>query len=126
MVKEICNALMEADVNIKLVAGLRKSIKSAVNFKDIAPGVNKKRLIQKAVFDELVKLVDPHAEPFKPKKGKSNVVMFVGLQGAGKTTTCTKLAKWYQARGFRTALVCADTFRAGAFDQLKQNAIKAK
>src|ERR1700761_9404966 len=126
MVKEICNALMEADVNIKLVAGLRKSIKSAVNFKDIAPGVNKKRLIQKAVFDELVKLVDPHAEPFKPKKGKSNVVMFVGLQGAGKTTTCTKLAKWYQARGFKTCLVCADTFRAGAFDQLKQNAIKAK
>lgn len=52
--------------------------------------------------------------------------MFVGLQGAGKTTTCTKLARWYQARGFKTALVCADTFRAGAFDQLKQNATKAK
>jgi len=126
MVKEICNALMEADVNIKLVASLRKSIKSTVNFKDIAPGVNKKRLIQKAVFDELVKLVDPHAEPFKPKKGKSNVIMFVGLQGAGKTTTCTKLARWYSARGFKSCLVCADTFRAGAFDQLKQNATKAK
>jgi signal recognition particle subunit SRP54 len=52
--------------------------------------------------------------------------MFVGLQGAGKTTTCTKLARWYQARGFKTCLVCADTFRAGAFDQLKQNATKAK
>jgi signal recognition particle subunit SRP54 len=47
MIKEICNALMEADVNIKLVSGLRKSIKSAVNIKDVAPGVNKKRLIQK-------------------------------------------------------------------------------
>lgn len=126
MVKEICNALMEADVNIKLVASLRKSIKNTVNFKDIAPGVNKKRLIQKAVFDELVKLVDPHAEPFKPKKGKANVIMFVGLQGAGKTTTCTKLARWYSARGFKACLVCADTFRAGAFDQLKQNATKAK
>lgn len=42
------------------------------------------------------------------------------LQGAGKTTTCTKLAVHYQRRGFRTCLVCADTFRAGAFDQLKQ------
>ena len=52
--------------------------------------------------------------------------MFVGLQGAGKTTTCTKLARWYQARGFKACLVCADTFRAGAFDQLKQNATKAK
>lgn len=50
MVKEICNALVEADVNIKLVAGLRASIRKAVNFKDIAPGVNKKRLIQKVRY----------------------------------------------------------------------------
>jgi signal recognition particle subunit SRP54 len=126
MVKEICNALMEADVNIKLVTGLRKSIRNSVNFKEIGAGVNKKRLIQKAVFDELVRLVDPHAEPFRPKKGRANVIMFVGLQGAGKTTTCTKLARWYNARGFKSCLVCADTFRAGAFDQLKQNATKAK
>lgn len=47
MVKEICNALVEADVNIKLVAGLRNSIKKSVNFKELAPGVNKKRIIQK-------------------------------------------------------------------------------
>lgn len=126
MIKEICSALLEADVNVKLVGNLRKSIKSAVNFKDAEPGVNKKRLIQKTVYDELVKLVDPHAEPFKPKKGKPNVIMFVGLQGAGKTTTCTKLARHYQSRGFKACLVCADTFRAGAFDQLKQNATKAK
>jgi len=89
MLKEICAALLEADVNVRLVGQLRKSIKSTVNFKELPPAVNKKRLIQKAVFDELVKLVDPHAEPFRPKKGKSNVIMFVGLQGAGKTTTCT-------------------------------------
>ena len=126
MMKEICAALLEADVNVKLVGTLRKSIKATVNFKDLPPAVNKKRLIQKAVFDELVKLVDPHAEPFKPKKGKANVIMFVGLQGAGKTTTCTKLARHYQTRGFKSCLVCADTFRAGAFDQLKQNATKAK
>lgn len=126
MLKEICAALLEADVNVKLVGTLRKSIKATVNFKDIPPAVNKKRLIQKAVFDELVKLVDPHAEPFKPRKGKPNVIMFVGLQGAGKTTTCTKLARHYQTRGFKACLVCADTFRAGAFDQLKQNATKAK
>lgn len=126
MLKEICAALLEADVNVRLVGQLRKSIKSTVNFKELPPAVNKKRLIQKAVFDELVSLVDPHAEPFKPKKGKSNVIMFVGLQGAGKTTTCTKLARHYQSRGFKACLVCADTFRAGAFDQLKQNATKAK
>ena len=61
-------------------------------------------------------------EKYAPKKGVPNVVMFVGLQGCGKTTTCTKYAHHYQKKGFKPALVCADTFRAGAFDQLKQNA----
>ena len=50
--------------------------------------------------------------------------MFVGLQGSGKTTTCTKYAYSYAKKGFKSCLVCADTFRAGAFDQLKQNATK--
>lgn len=126
MLKEICAALLSADVNVRLVQNLRKSVKASVNFSSLPPAVNKKRVIQKAVFDHLVALVDPHAEPFKPKKGRSNVIMFVGLQGAGKTTTCTKIARHYQTRGFKSALVCADTFRAGAFDQLKQNATKAK
>ncbi|KAI1615645.1 signal recognition particle protein SRP54 [Exophiala viscosa] len=129
MVKEICSALLSADVNVRLVKNLRKSIHSAVNFKDLPPHTSsntKKRLIQQAVFDHLVQLVDPHAEPYKPKKGRSNVIMFVGLQGAGKTTTCTKLARHYAQRGFKACLVCADTFRAGAYDQLKQNATKAK
>jgi signal recognition particle subunit SRP54 len=83
------------------------------------------RLFQ-AVFDELVALVDPGVEPYKPKKGTTNVIMAVGLQGNGKTTTCTKLAVHYQKRGFRCAIVCADTFRAGAFDQTRQSATKAK
>lgn len=126
MLREIANALAEADVNIKLVASLRKTIKQSVKFSELPAHANKKRIIQKAVFDALVDIVNPHQKPYEPKKGKSNVIMFVGLQGAGKTTTCTKLARWYQARGFKTCLVCADTFRAGAFDQLKQNATKAK
>ncbi|KAF2716530.1 signal recognition particle protein [Polychaeton citri CBS 116435] len=126
MIKEISNALVEADVSVRLVTHLRKQIKSAVKLSELPPHANKKRIIQKAVFDALVDIVNPHQRPYEPKKGKSNVIMFVGLQGAGKTTTCTKLARWYQARGFKTCLVCADTFRAGAFDQLKQNATKAK
>lgn len=52
--------------------------------------------------------------------------MFVGLQGSGKTTTCTKLAYYYLKKNWKTCLVCADTFRAGAYDQLKQNATKAQ
>jgi len=70
--------------------------------------------------------VDPEKEAYTPTKEKQNVIMFVGLQGAGKTTSCTKYAAYYKKKGFKVALVCADTFRAGAFDQLKQNATKAK
>ncbi|CAO0797517.1 unnamed protein product [Mucor circinelloides] len=77
-------------------------------------------------MDELYNLVDPEAEPYKPVKRRANIFMMVGLQGAGKTTTCTKIAAFYQRKGWKVALVCADTFRAGAFDQLKQNATKAK
>jgi len=48
-------------------------------------------------MDELTRLVDPGVEPWKPKKGKANVIMFVGLQGSGKTTTCTKVPQIRQA-----------------------------
>ncbi|KAI6175516.1 Signal recognition particle 54 kDa protein [Aphelenchoides bicaudatus] len=126
MLKEVCTALIESDVNVVLVKTLRENIKKNTNFDEMAGGVNKRRLIQKSVFTELIKLVDPGVAPFKPQKGHSNVIMFVGLQGAGKTTSCTKLAYYYQRKGWKTCLVCADTFRAGAFDQLKQNATKAR
>lgn len=145
MIKDICGALLESDVNVKLVAKLRGNIKTKIeegNIVQETSAMNKRKKLQKIIFDELCALVDSHVEPPKPKKlstttktinGKkirlskesSHVIMFVGLQGAGKTTSCTKLAVYYKKRGFKVGLVCADTFRAGAFDQLKQNAIKA-
>ncbi|CAI2175478.1 17557_t:CDS:2 [Funneliformis geosporum] len=126
LLKEICAALLGSDVNVRLVSTLRNNVKNIVNIQEIAAGINKRKLIQKVVFDELCKLVEPGVEPYKPKKGGVNIIMFVGLQGSGKTTTCTKLAYHYQRKGWKVCLVCADTFRAGAFDQLKQNATKAK
>lgn len=130
MLKAIVTALLESDVNIALVSRLRNNIKSKLMAQKPASGstnAQTKKLIQKTVFDELCNLVDCDVkEPFNPKKKQCNVIMFVGLQGSGKTTSCTKLAVYYQKRGFKVGLVCADTFRAGAFDQLKQNAIKAR
>ncbi|XP_057344480.1 signal recognition particle subunit SRP54 isoform X3 [Manis pentadactyla] len=126
MLKEVCTALLEADVNIKLVKQLRENVKSAIDLEEMASGLNKRKMIQHAVFKELVKLVDPGVKAWTPTKGKQNVIMFVGLQGSGKTTTCSKLAYFYQRKGWKTCLICADTFRAGAFDQLKQNATKAR
>lgn len=126
MLSEICKALLEADVNIMLVKKLRDSVKSSIDFEEMAGGLNKRKMIQSAVYRELVQLVDPGVKAYVPVKGRPNVIMFVGLQGAGKTTTCTKMAYYYQKKGWKTALICADTFRAGAFDQLKQNATKAR
>lgn len=126
MLKDIGRALIEADVNVRLVKKLRDNVKNAIDFDDMAGGLNKRKMIQSAVFKELVNLVDAGVKSWTPQKGKQNVIMFVGLQGSGKTTTCTKLAYWYQKRGWKTCLVCADTYRAGAYDQLKQNATKAR
>jgi signal recognition particle subunit SRP54 len=126
MIKEVTNALIASDVSVKLVIPLKKAIKDRLSLDDLPDGINKRQYIKKVVFEELCRLLDPGVEAKKLVKGQPNVVMFVGLQGSGKTTTCTKYALYYQKKGWRTALVCADTFRAGAFDQLKQNATKAK
>ncbi|KAH1240436.1 Signal recognition particle protein 2 [Glycine max] len=123
---DITRALLQSDVQFKLVRDMQTNIKNIVNLEDLAAGHNKRRIIQQAVFNELCKILDPGKPSFTPKKGKTSVVMFVGLQGSGKTTTCTKYAFYHQKKGWKPALVCADTFRAGAFDQLKQNATKAK
>jgi signal recognition particle subunit SRP54 len=126
MLKEIGNALVLADVNVPMVARLKANIKKRISLEEIASGLNKRKIIKQAVFDALIELLDPGVKPFKPVKGKSNVLMFVGLQGSGKTTTVTKLAYYYKKNNYTTAMVCADTFRAGAIDQLGQNAAKAK
>ena len=123
--KEVSTALLQSDVNVKLVMSLRENVKKAA----LAGGdaSNRRRLLQQAVFKELAAMLNPGVEPYRldRRKKDGNVVMFVGLQGAGKTTTCTKYARYYAKKGFKVGLVCADTFRAGAFDQLKQNATKA-
>ncbi|XP_004301434.1 PREDICTED: signal recognition particle 54 kDa protein 2-like [Fragaria vesca subsp. vesca] len=123
---EITRALLQSDVQFKLVRDMQTNIKKIVNLEHLAAGHNKRRIIQNAIFNELCKMLDPGKPSFTPNKGNPSVVMFVGLQGSGKTTTCTKYAYYHQKKGWKPALVCADTFRAGAFDQLKQNATKAK
>lgn len=78
-------------------------------------------------MDELTVLLTPKkSKAYKMKRNKPNVMLFVGLQGAGKTTSIAKFANYYQRKGWKVAMVCADTFRAGAFDQLKQNATKLR
>jgi signal recognition particle subunit SRP54 len=100
ILKEVCAALLESDVNVKLVASLRQKVKAKVKAvleggADKGKEGNRKTVVQKvfpsilwspicshvqAVFDELVNLIDPGVEPYKPKKGQPNVIMAVGLQ----------------------------------------------
>ncbi|KAK3225625.1 hypothetical protein Dsin_005487 [Dipteronia sinensis] len=120
---EISRALLQSDVNFKLVRDMETNIKKIVNLHDLSGGHNKRRIIQKAIFTELCRILDPGKPSFTPKKGQASVIMFVGLQGSGKTTTCAKYAYYHQMKGWKPALVSS---RAGAFDQLKQIATKAK
>ena len=138
---EISRALIEADVNVQLVVTLRTNIQKKVGEmvanNSIGGGrsntANVQRTVQRVVVDELTAMLAPgdktspnKNKPYSMKRGKPNVILFVGLQGAGKTTSIGKYAHYYQRRGWKTAMVCADTFRAGAFDQLKQNATKLR
>jgi signal recognition particle subunit SRP54 len=90
ILKDISRALLESDVNVMLVGKLRKSIKEKVGLEEVASGVNRHKLVKKTIIDELVELCGASKKPYQLKKGKPNVIMFVGLQGSGKTTTIAK------------------------------------
>jgi signal recognition particle subunit SRP54 len=122
---EIQMALLQADVNVGLVKKLKDNIIMQFKLSDES-GSDLRKMILGSVVQEVTAMLTTERKPYEPKKGKSNVIMLVGLQGSGKTTTCTKLAYHWKKKNFRVCLVCADTFRAGAFDQLKQNATKVR
>lgn len=127
VLSEVARALIESDVSVRLVMTLRDNVKQKVeklldededdgedgdsDAKREQRASNVSKLVQKAVVDELVTLLEPSRKPYSMKRGKPNVILFVGLQGAGKTTTIAKYANYYQRRGWKTAMVCADTFR---------------
>ena len=125
MLTTLSIALIKSDVNLHLVKKLTTNIQSKFDEIQEETG-NKKLMLQKAVVKELQNMLTSKKKTYTMVRGKPNVVMFVGLQGSGKTTTCTKYANFYQKKGWKVGLVCADTFRAGAFDQLKQNATKCR
>ena len=124
MLTTLSIALIKSDVNLHLVKKLTSNIQSKFDEIQEETG-NKKLMLQKAVVKELQNMLTSKKKPYTMVRGKPNVVMFVGLQGSGKTTTITKLALYYKNRGYRPAVIAADTFRAGAYEQLQMNAKKA-
>lgn len=126
LVRDIQRALLQSDVNVKLVLELSKNIEKKIFEGELPPGITRRELAIKVVYDELVSLLGGE-RPQLPKypKGKTTVLLLVGIQGSGKTTSASKLAWYLKKQGYSVGLVCADNFRAGAYDQLKQLAEKA-
>lgn len=116
VVKEVQRALISADVEISLVLALSKKIESAA-FKPLPPGLNRREHIIKTTYDLLAELLGGKEVtiPEKPKR-----ILLLGLFGCGKTTSTARLAKYYMKRGLKVGVICADTFRPAAFEQLKQ------
>ncbi|XP_027079664.2 signal recognition particle subunit SRP54 2 [Coffea arabica] len=123
---EITRALLRGDVPFHLVKELVNNVKKSANLNNLPSGINKRKILEESIFSELCNMLNPGKPSFTPRKGETSVVMFVGLQGTGKTTTCAKYAYYHQKKGWKPALICADTFRDGALDQLKQDAVKVE
>ncbi|MCS7373802.1 MAG: signal recognition particle protein Srp54 [archaeon GB-1845-036] len=121
LIRDIQRALLQADVNVQLVLQLSQRIERRVFEEKLPPGITRRELLLKIVYDELVNLLGGEGKPqVIPSSRKSYVIMLVGIQGSGKTTTAAKLALFYKKNGLKTALICADNYRPGAYAQLKQ------
>ncbi len=120
LIRDFQRALLQADVNVQLVMELSQSIERRALEEKLPPGISRREHVVKVVYDELTRFVGEKPQQLEIQPGRENVLMLVGIQGSGKTTQAAKLARYFQKRGLKTALVCADTFRPGAYDQLKQ------
>ncbi len=116
VVKDIQRALIQADVNVRLVMKLSSQIKNRALTEAPPAGMDSREHVLRIVYTELVNIVGKAT----PIELKAQTIMMVGLQGSGKTTTTAKLAKYFARKGLKPAVICADTYRPGAYDQLSQ------
>ncbi|MBY8983497.1 MAG: signal recognition particle receptor subunit alpha [Candidatus Lokiarchaeota archaeon] len=119
LIKELQRALLSSDVKVDLVFEMTENIrKEAMNTK--LQKARRKDFIIKLVHDELIHLLGGKPTPIRIKPGKKNVILLVGIQGSGKTTTIAKLGKYYKSKGYKVAVLTTDTWRPGAYEQLVQ------
>ena len=116
LVKDIQRALLQADINVKLVMKLSNNIKTRAIKEEVMGGFDAREHISRVVYEELANILGRGID----LELKGQTIMMVGLQGSGKTTTTAKLAKYFQRKGLRPVVICADTFRPGAYEQLSQ------
>jgi signal recognition particle subunit SRP54 len=118
LIKDIQKALLQSDVNVKLVFELTKKIRERA-LKDEAKGLTKKEQLINIVYEELVAFLGNEGHKIEIQK-KPFKIMLVGLFGNGKTTTAGKIAKFFQKRALKIAMIQLDVYRPAAFKQLQQ------
>ena len=125
--REVKMALLEADVNFKVVKRFTKDIQERAIGEDVMNGLNPGQMVVKIVHEELIRLMgeEPVKLALKPRD-QITVLMMMGLQGAGKTTTAAKLAGLLKKDGRKPLLVACDIYRPAAIEQLKVNGEKQK
>ena len=118
LVHDVQIALLQGDVETKLVLEVTEKIKDrAINEKP-PPGLPHKDHIVKILYDELAGLLGKDSE-FEFKPDRTNKILMLGIQGSGKTTMSSKLAKYLTKQGYKVGVIGADTFRPGALAQLR-------
>ncbi len=120
IVKEIQKTLISADVKITQVYELSKRIEEKALNEKLPTGISRKEHLVKVVYEEITALMGGEEAKFELDPKKQNKIILVGVQGSGKTTQVAKLAKFLMKKGFKPGLICADKFRPGALDQLRQ------
>ena len=118
--KEIRRALLEADVSLTVTRSFIKNVEKKATGAGVLRGLEPDQQLVKVVRDELVSLMGNENEKLAGEEGERQVVLMLGLQGVGKTTTCAKLANLLKEEGKSVCLVAADTYRPAAVDQLKK------
>ena len=124
LIRDFQRALLQADVNVKLVLEISKRIEDRALKEKVPPGVSRREHVIKVVYEELTRFLGEKPVSLKIEPGKRKVLMLVGIQGSGKTTVAAKFARYFQKRGLKTGLICADTYRPGAYAQLQQLATR--
>ena len=120
--KEVKMALLEADVNFKVVKNFIKSVEERAIGQDVMSSLTPGQMVIKIVNEEMISLMGSETTEIAIKPGNEiTVIMMAGLQGAGKTTTTAKLAGKFKAKGKKPLLVACDVYRPAAIEQLTIN-----
>lgn len=117
--REVRRALLEADVNYKVAREFISRVKDRAVGQDVLKSISPGQQVVKVVHDEMIRLLGDEHKGLEMPGPSPNVVMMVGLQGSGKTTTSAKLARLVKSQGRRPLLVAADVYRPAAIDQLE-------